>query len=108
MSSSTRGPQRGTDRPFVMHLEWVCRLVDMGARLGVIEFNPNSDLGKVRDTLVKDVVLRICDGGGVALQMLNGVSISAFGLTLANYKKVWRVWQNGVHTEAMRRSVRWG
>ena len=108
MSNSIRGPQRSTNGPFIMHLERVCRLIEMGARFGVIEFNPASDLGKVRDTLIKEIGLAIHDGGSVSMIALNGTGISGFGLTLANYKRVWRIWQNGIPTEDQRRAVRWG
>lgn len=108
MSNSIRGPQRGNNVPFVMHLERVCRLVDMGARFAVIEFNPNSDLGKVRNKLLKEVGLRIREGGDVSMVMLDDSVVTGFGLRLGNYKRIWRIWQNGEPTEEQRRAVKWG
>lgn len=106
--SSLHAPLPGTGAPFVMHLERVCRLIDMGAQFGAIEFNPNSDLGDVRNTLVKEIGLAIRDGGSVSLIASNGMPVSALGLRLGNYKRVWRIWQNGIPSEAQRRAVRWG
>lgn len=108
MSNTLRGSRRGSDAPFVMHLERVCRLIDMGAKFRVIEVNPNCDLERVRHSLIKDVGLQIRDGGDVSAILLDGSIVCGFGLSLANYKKVWRAWQNGVPTEAQRRAVRWG
>ena len=88
-----------------MHLERVCRLLDMGARF-VIEFNPCSDVDF--HGLLRDVKLRINDGGDVSLILGNGATVLAFGLTLANYKRVWRCWQNGTPSETQRRDTRWG
>ena len=88
-----------------MHLERVCRLLDMGARF-VIEFNPCSDVDF--RGLLRDVRLRINDGGDVSLILGNGATVLAFGLTLANYKRVWRCWQNGTPSETQRRDTRWG
>ena len=83
--------RQGSGMPFVMHLERVCRLIDMGARFGAIEFHPYSDLSRVRGTIVQNVVIRICDGGGVSITTPDGISISAFGLALSNYKRLWRI-----------------
>lgn len=63
MSSSTRGPQRGTNSPFVMHLERVCRLIEMGQRF-TVEFNPTSDVAAAGVTIVQDIRIRIREGGG--------------------------------------------
>ena len=105
MSNSVRGPQRGNGGPFVMHLERVCRLIELGARFAAVEFNPNSDAD---GRMIGNVGLRITDGGGVSLVMIDGSSVGAFGMTLANYKKLWRCWQNGTPTEAQRGAMRWG
>ena len=92
-----------------MHLERVCRLIDMGARF-LVEFNPNSDVGErmIGGQTIGNVGLRITDGGGVSMVLLDSSSTCAFGMTLANYKRLWRCWQNGVPTEAARRAMRWG
>lgn len=105
MNTSTRGPQQGGGQPFVMHLERVCRLIEMGQTFSV-EFNPCGDVAI--DRVVRDVGLRIRDGGEVAMKTLNGAEVLAFGLTLANYKRLWRCWQNGTPTEGQRKAVAWG
>lgn len=105
---NTKEPRQGPGVPFVMHLERVCRLIDMGAHFGAIEFHPYSDLGDIRGTIVRNVALRICDGGGVSITTPDGISISAFGLALSNYKRLWRIWQNGIPTDAQRAMVKWG
>lgn len=105
MNSSLRGPQRGRDVPFVMHLERVCRLMEMGQRF-TVEFNPNGDVSI--DRVIRDLELHVHDGGDVSVRTLNGAVLMAFDLTLANYKRVWRCWQNGTPTEAQRRAVKWG
>ena len=97
-------PARG-NAPFVMHLERVCRLADMGQRFAV-EFNPCGDVPVTG--LIRDVAIRIREDGDVHLLLLDGTTVMAFGLTLANYKRVWRCWQNGIPTEAQRRAARWG
>lgn len=104
MSNSTRGQQHRDDGPFVMHLERVCRLIEMGQRF-TVEFNPCSDVG---GGITSGIRLSIRDGGEVCMQSLNGAGFMLFNLNLANYKRVWRCWQNGVPTEAQRRAVRWG
>lgn len=107
MRTSIRGPLRGNNAPFVMHLERVCRLIEMGQRF-TIEFNPCSNVGKLRGRLIKDMGLHIESGGDIALVTTDGISTAGFGLTLANYKSVWRCWQNGEPDEAMRRGLKWG
>ena len=104
MNTSTRGPLRGKDLPFVMHLERVCRLIEMGQRF-IVEFNPCSDIGGDVKTGIR---LTIRDGGEVCMQDATGAGFMLFDLSLANYKRVWRCWQNGVPTEAQRRSLKWG
>ena len=108
MNTSTRGPQRGKDSPFIMHLERVCRLIEMGATF-TVEFNPCSDIPRLYTDLLKGAKLRIHEDGDVSVHM-NGSSIGVrlLGMTLANYKKLWRCWQNGVPVDAQRRSTRWG
>lgn len=106
MSNSIRGPQRGQGAPFVMHLERVVRLIEMGQHF-TIEFNPNSDVGMVMGDLVFNKGLRI-DNGGVVMLTKDDQSFYALGLTLANYKRVWRCWQNGIPTDALRRGMKWG
>jgi hypothetical protein len=108
MSNSTHGPQRGCGEPFVMHLERVVRFIEMGARFEAVEFHPNSDQGQARGAVIRRVGLRIREGGAVNLIALDGTEIYGYGLSLANYKRTWRIWQNGVPTEAQRRALRWG
>lgn len=105
-SHRIKGPQRN-DAPFVMHLERVCRIIDMGAKFGVVEFNPYSDLDKVKGATIKDVGLRILDGGDIAIVLSNESVVNAFGLKLSNYKSLWRCWQNGVPTDDQRRATQW-
>lgn len=42
------------------------------------------------------------------MEALNGMQTMDFRMTLANYKRLWRVWQNGMPTEAQRLALRWG
>lgn len=90
-----------------MHLERVVRLIEMGAKF-TIEFNPCSDVGEIRERLIREVALRIRDGGDVAMVMLDGSTVVNFGMKLANYKKVWRCWQNGIPADPARRAASWG
>lgn len=107
MSSSIRGTQHGKDAPFVMHLERVCRLIEMGQRF-TVEFNPTSDVAAAGVTIVQDIRIRIREGGDILMEALNGMQTMDFRMTLANYKRLWRVWQNGMPTEAQRLALRWG
>lgn len=108
MNSSTRGPQGRNDAPFVMHLERVCRLIEMGQRFAV-EFNPCSDVATaMHGRLVRDVALEILAGGEIAMRTMDGSVVLRFDMTLANYKRLWRCWQNGTPGEAQRRTTRWG
>lgn len=107
MSSSIRGTQHGKDAPFVMHLERVCRLIEMGQRF-TVEFNPTSDVAAAGVSIVQDIRIRIREGGDILMEALNGMQTLDFRMTLANYKRVWRIWQNGVPTDAQRRTLRWG
>ena len=88
----------------MMHLEKVCRLIEMGQRF-VVEFNPCSDIGGKVWTGMK---LTIQDGGNVCMVAPNGAGFMLFNLNLANYKRLWRCWQNGVPGEGQRRATRWG
>jgi len=108
MGNSLRGPQHGNKAPYVMRLERVCQLIELDGRFPAIEFNPCSDAGEIRNRLLTQIGLRIRENGVITLVLPGSLNITAFGLTLANYKKVWRCWQNGVPTEAQRRAVRWG
>ena len=124
MNMSTRGPLRGNDTPFVMHLERVCRLIEMGQKF-TIEFNPCSDIVETMGNMIESAGISILTDGRVStlhteladLSLLDGrVCIhrpSGYGaavanLSLANYKRVWRCWQNGAPTDAQRRAVKWG
>lgn len=94
--------------PFIMHLERVVRLIEMGQRF-VVEINPNSDVyDLIGRRMLEGVRLEIADGGRLLVEMANGVGVSVLRLTLANYKRVWRCWQNGVPDEDLRRGVSWG
>lgn len=106
VGNSLRGPRRGGDGPFVMHLERVCRLIEMGQRFSV-EINPCSDVGSAAPNVVRDLEIRIHAGGAVSLQTIHGAPVMMFDLTLSNYKRVWRCWQNGTPTEAQRRAAPW-
>lgn len=108
MSKSTRGPQHGHDGPFMMHLERVCRLIEMGAEM-TIEFNPSSDLPAMLGGIMEHVRLKIHEDGAVSLHAdHNTVGYSLTGLTLASYNRLWRCWQNGAPSEARQRAVKWG
>lgn len=107
MSGGTGGARHGGGAPFVMHLERVCRLIEMGQRFAV-EINPCSDCGPAAPNVVRDLEIRIHAGGAVSLMTIHGAPVMMFNLTLANYRRIWRVWQNGTPTEAQRRAVRWG
>lgn len=107
MSNSTHGPLRGQGMPFVMHLERVCRLVEMGQKL-MIEFNPCSDVVELMGSMIEGARISILSEGRVCIQRPSGCGAAVANLSLANYKKVWRCWQNGTPTEAQRRAVKWG
>ena len=107
MNDSRRGPARGDGRPFVMHLEKVCRLIEMGQRF-TVEFNPNSDAAAGGMEVIRDVRLSILKGGEVCMQAPSGAGFALFDLTLATYKRVWRCWQNGLPGVVQRRETRWG
>ena len=107
MNSSRMNPGRGKDLPFVMHLERLCQLIEMGQTF-TIEFHPAGDLpGGLRGKIVKKLGLHIMDGGEVAIQMLDASTSIMVGLSLANYKGLWRAWQNGVPCDAQRRGTPW-
>ena len=104
MKSGTRGAHT-YNAPFVMHLERVCRLMELGQRF-TVEFNPCCDVEIAR--VIGNLELHVHDGGDISVRTMNGAVLMAFNLTLGNYKKVWRCWQNGTPTEAQRRAVKWG
>lgn len=108
MNTSLRGSRRGgDDGPFVMHLERLCDLISRGATF-TVEFHPVSDLPQtLRGKIVKRLGLHILDGGDVAIQLLDASTSIMVGLSLANYKKLWRVWQNGTPSDAQRRGTPW-
>lgn len=107
MSSSARGPQTPAGGPFVMHLEKVCRLIEMGQTF-TVELHPHSDLpAQLRGRLVRRVGIHILDGGQVTLQTMDGQESIFLGLSLANYKRIWRCWQNGVPTDQARGATAW-
>lgn len=107
VSNSIRGPQRSTDSPFVMHLERVCRLIEMGQDF-TIEFHPHSDLpSSVRGMVVKKMGLRILEDGDVLMLPIGGGQTMMLGMKLANYRKIWRCWQNGTPTETQCRETWW-
>ena len=107
MSKSIRGPQYGDDGPFLMHLERVCRLIEKGAEF-VIEFNPCSDLPALLGETMEHVRLRIEEGGDVTVLARGGSEgYRLLGLTLANYKRLWRCGQNGTPTTDQRRRRPW-
>ena len=97
---------KSNNAPFVLRLEQLVRLMEQGKF--VIEFNPCSDIGATVGTLIKDVGLRIERDGDVAMVTSDGQSVCTMGLTLANYKRIWRCWHKGVPNENMRRGLRWG
>ena len=94
--------------PFVMHLDRVARLMEMGTRFD-IEINPNCDLAERferRPCMMLDMQLRVLAGGGVEI-MVNSRTGYEMGLTLANYKRIWRCWQNGAPTAAQSAACKW-
>ena len=108
MNTSTRSPRRGNDAPFQMHLERVCRLIELGASF-TIEFNPCSDIPSLFGEVLQGVRLRIHEDGDVSVHMKgSAIGMKLLGLNLANYKKLWRCWQNGAPSVAQRRATRWG
>lgn len=103
MSAQDRRPKGG---PFVMHLNRVCQLIDKGQTF-TVEFHPVfNSAGDLRGKIMGGMGLHIMDGGDVALQLMDGTSIMV-GLTLANYEKVWRCWQNGMPCDGQRRGKIW-
>lgn len=108
MNTTKRGPQRDNTAPFLMRLERLCQLIEKGAEV-TIEFNPCSDIPAMLGHTMDHVHLRIHEGGDVSVHAKNDtVSFNLLGLTLANYKRLWRCWQNGNPTEAQRRTTPWG
>lgn len=91
--------------PYVLHLERVVQLIDRGNTL-TVELHPCSDLPNVTGGLIRRIGAHILDGGEVMLIALNGMSTLQLGLTLANYKQIWRCWV-GNPTERQRRELRW-
>lgn len=106
MSNSTRGPQSRRDLPFVMHLERVCQLIDMGQTF-IVEFNPNSDVAHGGMLIVRGVRLRIRDGGDITMESVDGSQKIDLGMSLANYKLLWRCWQNGEPQDVLRIATWW-
>lgn len=93
--------------PFVMHLERVCQLIARGQTFAV-EFHPCSDLpAAMRGKLIRQVRLEILTDGDVALQVGNADTKLFVGLTLANYKQIWRCWQNGLPGDRLRQGTPW-
>ncbi len=82
-------------------------MIEMGQSF-VVESNPHSDVAHSAAARVRKERVRIREGGDVIMETLNGMQTMDFGMSLANYKRVWRCWQNGVPTEAQRRALRWG
>ena len=105
MSNSLRNPAIGNRGPYVLHLERVVQLIDRGNTLN-IEFNPCSDLPQVTTGMIRGIGAHILDGGEVMLLTIAGDATFKLGLTLANYKQIWRCWV-GNPTERQRRSLRW-
>lgn len=90
-----------------MHLEKVCRLIDMGQTF-TVEFHPHGDFPRdLRGRVVKRLGLQLLADGDVALQMIGGGCSMFLGLKLSNYKPLWRCWQNGTPTDAQRRETGW-
>ena len=107
MSNSIRGPQRSANSPFVMHLERVCRLINMGQTF-TVEFHPHADIPqKLQGGVVKKIGLHIRDGGEVTLVPIGGSAAMFLGLTLANYGKLWRCWQGEEPSDAQRKATQW-
>lgn len=93
--------------PFIMHLERVCRLIEMGQTF-TVEFHPIlTGAGDLRGKVIKRLGLHIMDGGDVAIQLLDAQTSIMVGLTLANYKKTWRCWQNGIPSDPQRGATEW-
>lgn len=108
MNTSMRAPQRGDNGPFLMHLERVCRLIEKGAEF-VIEFNPCSDLPALLGETMEHVRLQIHEDGAVSVHAgRKDIAFNLLGLTLSNYKRLWRCWKNGTPTTAQRRRTPWG
>ena len=106
MSSSARGPQCGRGLPFVMHLERVCQLIDMGQTF-IVEFNPNSEAASAGATMVRGVRLLIHEGGDITMESEDGSQRIDLGMTLANYRWFWRCWQNGEPQDVQCKATRW-
>ena len=99
--------RQGSGMPFVMHLERVCRWIDMGHKF-TIEFNPCSDVVDLMGTLIESAGVSILPDGYVCIYRPSGYGTAMAKLSLANYKRIWRCWQNGIPTEAQRAMVKWG
>ena len=106
MNGGNRG-RGGSGRPYILHLERLCQLIERGQRF-VVELHPCADLlPEYQGGLLKRVGLAILAGGDVAVDLMDGQSRLFLGLTLANYKTRWRVWIGGVPADAMRRTTPW-
>lgn len=108
MNTSLRGSRNGgKNGPFLMHLERLCRLISMGQTF-TVEFHPVlTGTGELRGKVIRHLGLHIMDGGDAAIQLIDKSATIMVGLTLANYKRAWRVWQNGVPTDEQRRGTEW-
>ena len=107
MNTSARGPRRGGQGAFMMRLERVCKFIEKGAEV-TVEFHPCSDIVPMLGDTMEHVRLRIHEGGDVSVHGRNDVAFTLLGLTLANYNRLWRCWQNGKPTLPQRRGTRWG
>lgn len=106
MNTSLRHPGRGKNAPFIMHLERVCELIERGQTF-TVEFHPIFNAsGRFRGKVIGRLGLHIMDGGGIALQLMDGTTVMV-GLTLANYGSLWRCWQNGTPGDELRRKAEW-
>lgn len=106
MSSNSKSTYFNSVIPFIMHLEKVCQLIEMEHPF-TIEFNPCSDITDMVDGLIQGVRVHIHENGNLSIHLPNGIGISTLRLTLSNYKRVWRCWQNGIPTKAQRDKTRW-
>ena len=106
-SETIMGRSSHSGHPYILHLERLCQLIEMGQVFNV-ELHPHADMApEFQGGLLKHVGLVILAGGDVAVEMMDGQSRLFLGLTLANYKRRWRVWTNGTPNITLRHNVAW-
>ena len=93
-------------KPYVFHLEQVCRLIENGAVFVAIEFNPHGKALRNGNNMIHKASLRIKDGGEMSIELIDGTIVPLLGVRLADYRRLWRVW-SGLPTDRERMAMKW-